>query len=182
MVQLCMNFHTETTIHTYMTTLPGGIIIPNFQMKTLKHRKASLPLHHCFYLYSSPIDSPNSRQCDILVHKSERYSYLNYQLASHHIENKTKNESSLPDLSWGFKLRPPSKPLLLLLHHSPCSLPYSHTASKTQSQSHIWSLHLLIFSLEHSSHAFSHSPLLCSHIAANSLPFLRGPRSAPTIR
>lgn len=29
-----------------MTTLPGGIIIPNFQMKTLKHRKASLLSHH----------------------------------------------------------------------------------------------------------------------------------------
>lgn len=93
--------------------------------------KASLHFHHCFYLYSSSIDSPNSRQCDILVNKSERYSYLNYQLASHHIENKRKNESSLPDLSCGFKSRLPSKPLLLLLHHSPCSLPYSHTASKT---------------------------------------------------
>lgn len=93
--------------------------------------KASLRFHHCFYFYSSSIDSPNSRQCDILVNKSECYSYLNYQLASHHIENKRKNESSLPDLSCGFKSLLPSKPLLLLLHHSPCSLPYSHTASKT---------------------------------------------------
>ena len=47
------------------------------------------------------------------------------------IENERKNESSLPDLSCGFKSRLPSKPLLLLLHHSPCSLSYSHTASKT---------------------------------------------------